>query len=385
MKIRAKLESQRAEVLSIHKALDSSALVSMTDKDGTITFVNKMFCKISKYSEKELIGQNHRILKSEHHPPEFFDDLWGTISSGKTWQKEIKNLAKDGSYYWVNTTIVPLLDDKGIPEQYVSVRIDITKEKELEKHMQSLSKDLESANIQLKDKELAKDEFASMISHELKTPLAPIIGWCEALQDQNIMGKITPEQCEALVTIQDNALRLEKLIGDLLDAQKLDLGRMKFSKTDFQADEMISQLVKSFEYTVKKKQVHLVNLVKEKIKLKSDRQRIEEVLSNLIYNSLDFVSENVGRIEINVKNQNSVALFSVKDNGEGVPKEKLDSLFKKFYQTDTSLTRKHGGTGLGLTICKGIVENLGGKIWVESKLGESSTFSFTIPKGGDKQ
>ena len=357
----------------------------MTDKDGTITFVNKMFCKISKYSEKELIGQNHRILKSGHHPPEFFDDLWKTISSGKTWKKVIKNVAKDGSYYWVDTTIVPLLDDNGVPEKYVSVRLDITEKKELERHMQSLSKDLETANIQLKDKELAKDEFASMISHELKTPLAPIIGWCEALQDQNIMGKITPEQCEALGTIQDNALRLEKLIGDLLDAQKLDLGRMKFSKTDFQADEMISQLVRSFEHTVKKKQVHLVSLVKEKIKLKSDRQRIEEVLSNLIYNSLDFVSENVGRIEINVKNQNSVVLFSVKDNGEGVPKEKLDSLFKKFYQTDTSLTRKHGGTGLGLTICKGIVENLGGKIWVESKLGESSTFSFTIPKGGDKQ
>lgn len=356
----------------------------MTDKAGTITFVNKMFCKISKYSEKELIGQNHRILKSGHHPPEFFDDLWKTISSGKTWKKDIKNVAKDGSYYWVDTTIVPILDDKGIPEQYVSVRLDITEKKKLEENMQSLSKDLESANIELTKANALKDEFATMVSHELKTPLSPIIGWCDALQDPDILGTITPEQKKAVQTISSSAGKLEKLIGDLLDIQKLELGRMVFEKADFQVDEMIDDIKNSFEHTVKQKQIRFVSSANGKINLKSDRRRIDEVLSNLIYNAIDFVPKKDGRIELDVKNENSAVVFSVKDNGKGISKEAQESIFKKFYQADTSFTRKHGGTGLGLSICKGIVEALGGKISVESKEGIGSNFYFTIPKGSQQ-
>lgn len=237
---------------------------------------------------------------------------------------------------------------------------------------------------QQKDIDVKKDEFSTMISHELKTPLAPILGWCDALQDPDVLGTITPEQKKAIQTISSSAEKLERLIGDLLDIQKLELGRMVFEKVNFQVDEMMNNIKNSFEPTVKQKQIRLVNSVNEKINLKSDKRRIEEVLTNMIYNAIDFVPKKDGRIELDAKNENGAVVFSVKDNGKGISKEAQESIFRKFYQTDTSLTRKHGGTGLGLSICKGIVEALGGKIWVESKKGLGSNFYFTLPKCGDQ-
>ena len=366
---------QQKDVLDYFKnVLDQSALVSITDKEGTITYVNKKFEEVSKYPKEELIGQNHRIIKSGHHPPEFFDGLWKTISSGKVWKADIKNRAKDGSYYWVKTVIVPFIGKDGKPEQYIAARTDITRQKENEEKLADAIKEIKKANV-------LKDEFATMVSHELKTPLSPIIGWCDALQDPDVLGTITTEQKKAVQTISSNAEKLERLIGDLLDIQKLELGRMVFEKVNFQVDEMMDNIKNSFEQTVKQKQIRLVSSVNEKINLISDIRRIEEVLSNMVYNAIDFVPKKDGRIELDAKNENGVVVFSVKDNGKGISKEAQESIFKKFYQTDTSLTRKHGGTGLGLSICKGIVEALGGKIWVESEKGIGSNFYFTIPKG----
>ena len=147
------LEKVSQQLTIIMKALDESALVSITDKNGIITYANDVFCKVSKYSKEELLGQNHRILKSGYHPPEFYEDLWKTISSGKIWKNDIKNMAKDGSYYWVKTVIMPILDEKGKLEQYVSVRVDITKQKELENNLnimiQYRTRKLEQINEEL--------------------------------------------------------------------------------------------------------------------------------------------------------------------------------------------------------------------------------------------
>ena len=110
----------------VKRAVDEAIIVAITDKKGDIIYANKKFCEISKYSEEELIGKNHRILKSGYHTPEFYRDLWSNITSGKTWQADIKNRAKDGSFYWVRTTIFPIVGNDSKPEYYVSVRADIT-------------------------------------------------------------------------------------------------------------------------------------------------------------------------------------------------------------------------------------------------------------------
>lgn len=132
------LEQTIKELSDIDMALDEASIVAVTDQTGTITFVNDKFCEISQYSQDELIGQNHRIINSGYHSKDFFRDMWRTIAQGHVWRNEIRNQTKHGSYYWVDTTIVPLLTQAGKPYKYVSFRIDITKRKEIEETLQTL-------------------------------------------------------------------------------------------------------------------------------------------------------------------------------------------------------------------------------------------------------
>jgi signal transduction histidine kinase len=231
---------------------------------------------------------------------------------------------------------------------------------------------------ELKKLDVAKEEFASMISHELKTPLTPIMGWCQALQNSKILGDLTPKQLAAVGAIQSNAVKLRDLVGDMLDSQKLDMKKMKFDNKYIDVTEMLNFMTKNLHSVMEPKHIELINSTSEGLVLKSDRSRLEQVLNNMVLNAVDFVPEK-GRVEVKAENQDGKMLFMVKDNGCGIPKDKQHNLFKQFYQLDTTATRKHGGSGLGLSICRGIVEALGGKIWLESDTGMGSTFYFTIP------
>lgn len=232
----------------------------------------------------------------------------------------------------------------------------------------------------LEEVDNSKNEFMAMIAHELRSPLTPIIGWCDALKNPTILGKLDEKQSKAVNTILNNALKLQSLISDLLDAQKLEMGKMKFDKSKFSVSELMDRVVNNFEHTVKVKNIVLNNLTKDEITLTSDEKRIEQVLTNLINNSVDFVQKETGKIEISCKEEKDSLFFEVRDNGLGIEEEKQKLLFKKFYQADTSLRREHGGTGLGLSICKGIMEGLGGEIFVNSVLGGGTSFHFILPK-----
>ena len=131
MGLTSSLKKLNLDLGDLEEVLSNHSIAAVTDAEGNIVYVNKTFCDISKYSQDELIGQNHRILKSDEHSDEFFTELWNTISSGKVWDGEIKNIAKDGSYYWLKSTIVPVFDSEKNIKNYVAIRTDITKEKEI--------------------------------------------------------------------------------------------------------------------------------------------------------------------------------------------------------------------------------------------------------------
>jgi len=230
-----------------------------------------------------------------------------------------------------------------------------------------------------------KEEFSSMITHELKTPLTPIIGWCQTLQNPKILGAINEKQSKAVDTILRNAKRLQMMIGDVLDAQKLDMDKMKFDYKEISVNEFLEYLHSNLQHVMKPKQIEYINNTKGELTMQSDKNRLEQVFNNLIFNAVDFVPEESGRIEISAKDNGDFILFNVKDNGTGIPKEKQKDLFKKFYQVNTSHARKHGGTGLGLSVSKGIIEGLGGKISVESDEGKGADFQFTVPKKAKTQ
>ena len=226
-----------------------------------------------------------------------------------------------------------------------------------------------------------KDEFGSMVTHELKTPFVPIRGHIDMLKEPDLLGKLNPDQLESLNVIIKHVARLEEIITDLLDVQKLEMNSMTYRKEDFQFGDLIRQVTAKYSELAREKEIELVDSAKENYPIKSDREKVKRVLSNLVKNSIAFVPEKTGRVEVGAKSERENVIFYVKDNGTGIPKDKQQNIFKKFYQVDTSATRKHGGVGLGLVVCKGIVEGLGGKIWFESEQGKGTNFYFSIPKG----
>ncbi len=250
---------------------------------------------------------------------------------------------------------------------------------------------LQSKNIieqqleELKEADVNKDEFASMVTHELKTPLTPIKGRCEMLLEAGVLGQLTPAQEQSIHIIYNSATRLERLVSDILDAQKIDMNRMKFNKDKIEIKKFMEDISRDHLPLINEKEITFLNTTTSNSTIVSDEGRLTQVMTNLIRNAVDFVQPKTGLINIAATDKDSNVVFYVKDNGTGIPKEQQPNLFKKFFQIDTSARRKHGGTGLGLVICKGILEAQGGKIWFESEEGKGTTFYFSMPKDDDSK
>jgi len=252
--------------------------------------------------------------------------------------------------------------------------------KEIRQAEQTLAKETRQAEQTLakevseKLKGVAKDEFSAMITHELNTPLVPILGYCKMLKT-SMLGKIDQEQLEAIEVIEKNAKRLEALIADIMDVRKLDLNQLKFRIDDLSLDEFFSNLDSDYGKVLENKKCQFTtNPYAKNLVIKTDKSRLRQVFDNLIGNAIKFVPENKGKIETGCMKENNSLVFYVRDNGIGISQEKQKELFQKFYQIDTSERRSIGGTGLGLAISKGIVEKLGGTISVESDGKTGTTF-----------
>jgi len=369
----AALDRMQRDLKSQQFALDQHSIVAITDPAGNITYVNDKFCEISEYSRDELIGRNHRILKSGHHPHEFFKQMWRTIARGKVWQGEVKNRNKSGGIYWVQTTIVPFLDEKAKPYQYIAIRTDITQRKLDEEEL------VKTRDLALEASRL-KSEFLATMSHEIRTPMNGVMGMMDMLLDT----PLEQYQREYAHTIMESANALLGIINDILDFSKIEAGRMTLHEEDFMLADVVESVADILAPRARQNDIALMTLLDVSLPamLHGDVGRVRQVLLNLVGNSIKFTEKGEVTVDVSpvqVQESSLTLKFTVTDTGIGMAPEVTRRLFQPFTQADGSTTRQYGGTGLGLSISKRLVELMGGEIGIESEKDKGSTFWFILP------
>ena len=362
-----------AELNNYKYALDQSSIVAIANKDGIITNVNEKFCDISKYTREELLSSNMNLVNSAYHPIDFFENLWDTIKSGKVLRTEIRNKSKNGVFYWVDSTIIPFVDENNIPFQYVAIQSDITSKKEFEEQLVHAKQDAENS---LK----IKEEFISNMSHEIRTPMNALIGFTDLLLETTL----SPEQREHLVTIKNSEKLLLTLINDILDLAKLESGKIYLENVPFNIHDTLNEVVKLLQVSATEKKIALELFINSKVPqiIIGDTTRIQQIMLNTVGNAIKFTEK--GEVSIYVKSiitqhKEATITFEIKDTGIGIPKNKLDTIFDSFEQASSRTTRLYGGTGLGLSIVRKLVDTMNGEISVESEVGVGSTFKIKIP------
>lgn len=261
-----------------------------------------------------------------------------------------------------------------------SVRTTIKTGDEIERLGEAFNKTAEALsrmNADRKEIDNAKTEFLSITSHELRSPMTPMKAQLQMLLNE-YFGKLTKEQKDSLDVIIRNADRLDTIIVDFLEISRIEAARLKFTFQKTDIGTLIQDTVEFMKGFSPEKKIKLIANTTDLPKIELDPDRVSQVLRNLISNAIKF-SEKNSTVEIGARVNSNHILFSVKDYGCGISLENRIRVFEPFYQVEHASSRKHGGTGLGLAICRGIVESQKGKIWVESKVGNGSTFYFTIP------
>jgi PAS domain S-box-containing protein len=367
------------EISDLKAALDEHAIVSMTDVEGRITYVNDKFCAISKYSREELLGQKHRIINSGYHPEGFFHSLWQTVTHGRVWHGEIKNKAKDGSFYWVDVTIVPFLNDQGKPQRYVAIRTDITERKAAGEKIARLNAELEqrvverTAQLQAANHEL--ETFSYSVSHDLRAPLRHVLGFMDLLQKQ--AGSSLSEKSLGLMTMISQATkRMGNLIDDLLAFSRV--GQSKMQKAEVNLDQLVHEASNDFQVDTKER--NIVWKIHPLPTVQADRALLRLALVNLISNAIKFTGARAGaKIEIGcAPDGNGETVIFIRDNGAGFDPRYAGKLFGVFQRLHTQ--EQFEGTGIGLANVQRIIHRHGGRTWADGVVDGGATFYFSIPK-----
>lgn len=353
------------DVKMIEHALDAHAIIAITNIQGEITHANNKFCHVSQYSREELLGQDHCIINSGHHPKAFMTNLWATIASGSIWKNKIKNRAKDGSFYWVDTTIVPFLDENGEVYQYVAIRTEITEHILLENKMEEHMAELARSNDELA-------QFAYVVTHDLQEPIRAIAGFVQLLK-RRCHDQLDEKANEYITHTLEGAKRMQMFIDGLLTYSQVNADQ-SFVMVDCAV--LLDSVLTNLSATINETQAVITHDPLPSVPGVSFQ--LVQLFGNLISNALKFHSEQIPRIHITVASKTDSYVFSITDNGIGMDPQYKERVFRVFQRLNTR--REYPGTGVGLAICKKIIDHHNGKIWVESKLGEGSTFYFTIQK-----
>ena len=353
-------------------ALDQHSLVSMTDLNGYITYVNGKFTEVSGYSESELLGKKHNILNSGQKSKSYWQEMYQRVMSGEIWRDEVRNRAKDGSYYWVDTVIVPNYDSEKQLSGFTSIRTDITQQKENIEQLAIAKQQAELANR-------AKEDFLANMSHEIRTPMNGIYASLQLLRQ----AEMSFENRELVNNSLFSSECLLTIINDILDFSKIEAGKLDFENVEFSIRNIVESVVSDLLPLADEKWISFNYSYEEGLwdLWLGDPVRMKQILLNLTSNAVKFTEK--GSIDVFVSPSSQGGICSglnikVKDTGIGMSPETVDSVFKRFSQADSSTTRKYGGTGLGMAITLSLIDMMGGTIAVHSELGIGTEFDISI-------
>ena len=343
------LEHSMRRLKELEQAIDQSAIVAATDQTGKITYVNEKFCQISKYSREELLGHDHRIINSAFHSKDFIRDLWRTIAKGGVWRGELRNRAKDGSVYWVDTTIVPFLDERGHPWQYLSIRYDITQRKAVEARLRD-----EAALTQL-------GRMSAVVAHEVRNPLAAVKG---ALQ---VLASRLPADLPGREIITPMLARIDALnrtMQDILTYSKPQPAK----RQRFNVAQLLSEVAFAARAAAPSA---VIRLDETPLVIEADPEMTRAVLLNLLLNAAYASGDQP--IEVTTSLMDGTCEIRVLDRGPGIPEEVRKQLFEPF------ISARQGGTGLGLAIARRLTQQQGGSIALEDRSGGGTVATVRLP------
>ncbi|SFI50662.1 PAS domain S-box protein [Halpernia frigidisoli] len=363
-------QNRQEELLIVNKelsdykfAIDESCLVAITDQKGIITHTNDNFCIISKYTKEELIGQDHQKFNSGYHSEEFLQSIWKAVASGNTWKGELKNKAKDGTEYWVDTTITPFLDIKGKPYQHVTTQFDITERKKAEIDLDLQNKKLVKTNTEL-------DRFVYSVSHDLRSPLTSILGIINFIEDESS----EPETLKHIAMIRESVDRLDNFIKNILNYSRNNRLPLEVQKIDLQKN--INEIVRSYRGNPDAKNIEFIIDIDQRQEFYTDQIRLNTIIENLISNSIKYHKEKGTNnfVKISSSSDSELLKLTVTDNGVGIDPKYHTKIFDMFYR----LNSKKIGSGIGLYIVKDTIEILHGTITIDSELNKGTSFVITL-------
>ncbi|MDO8605576.1 MAG: PAS-domain containing protein [Phaeospirillum sp.] len=366
-------EAKRAEeaLRTLSRAVEQSPVsVIITDPDGNIEYVNPKFVAVTGYTLDEARGKNPRVLKSGLTQDDTYRNLWRTISSGGTWEGDIQNRKKNGELFWESATISPIRAPDGAVIHFLAVKEDISARKQAEADLLAAWQAAEEANR-------SKTVFLSHMSHELRTPLTAVLGYAE-MMDVEIAGPLSPVYADYVDSIVTSGHHLLSIIDEVLDISRIELGSYRTATDIVNLGVIAAECVAMIRPQCAAKGIDIVISPAPTVELDSDGRALRQILINLLGNAVKYTQR--GRVTLAIAPApDGGGIVTISDTGCGIPAEKLDRIFEPFQQVDPLRADPARGVGLGLAICRRIVDLLGGTIVIRSQYGQGSTVTVTLP------
>ena len=369
----------------LKKLIDQYVIISSTDLKGIITDVSQAFCTISGYKKEELIGKSHRLIRHPDMPKSAFKDMWATIKMDKTWKGEVKNLKKDGGFYWVEANITPIYNNFGQKIGYSAIRYDITSKKEIEELNHTLEQKIKEAveETKQKDNQLQQQsrhaqmgEMISMIAHQWRQPLAAISSTSSAI---NLKAKLKKLDSDTAIELSDKISNYSQHLSQTIDDFR-EFFKPNKEKVEVNYTQLIKSVLDIIQVSIKNKNIRLEQELNCEDRFFTYPNEIKQVLLNLIKNAEDVLLEKEIKnpcIKIKSFKEKDKLILEISDNAGGIPKDIIDKIFDPYFSTKT----KKDGTGLGLYMSKTIIEgHCNGKLNVKN---DDFGAVFTIVLGVD--